>query len=741
MSPSRVRTIAAAGALCALAACESRRPIGDGALLPRPEGSALLAPADAAQPSAIRGTPREVLGQIAAPPRLTRVARALPVVPGDRQVSVDLRDTEAERVAREVLVDILGLAATIDPGLRGRISLRTGGQVPASDLPRLLDEALAPLGWGLAASAGRVRVGRLQDLEAAGGIGQAELRIVPLRYLRAEEILPAIQANLPAGARVSPDPAGRGVVVEGPGNAVAAVEDLLRIFDVDLLASRSFGVYPLSAATPAQVVRELEAIFGGQRGLRFIAVDRLNAVLAVADTPAGLRRVRQSIAQLDSAPQATAGVQIYPLRHRRAQEMAEILARLFGAPTGAAPFRPGAVGEMGGLRVGPAEGAGTVGARPPGQGASSMAPGAGAPGMGMPGQPAMPPGMPGGDFGAGQLTPAQLAAELGLSGPVRVQADPGRNALVVLASPADFRIVEQTIRRLDVRPRQIFIEAAIAEVTLNDGLRFGLEYAFRNGNFSAGQTGQGGGQGIFGQLTPQQFLTGLSGLNPTLGGFAAVFSNANIGVTLQALSAVTNVQVVSAPRLLVLDNELATLQVGDQVPVLARQSQSVDNPNAPIVSQVDFRDTGVILAVRARAGAGGAVSLDIFQEVSDAVRTATSLINSPTIRMRRVQSTVTVANGETVALGGLMRDRAERDNRGLPVLSQLPYVGSLFGTRGTATERTELLVMLTPRVVDDTGEATALADELRARLGALAPELARGLVPPPPLPRAPRGAR
>lgn len=703
--------------LLGLAACDLPREIAERRLTARPDGNpvSLLSPADGSNPAAVSGPAREVLGQVTSAPRLERVARALPVVPGDRQVQVELRDIAAERVAREVLIDILGLPTTVDPGLSGNITLTTGGRIPAAELPRLLDEALAPLGWGLTTSAGRVRVGRLSELAAAGG-ASVELRVIPLRHLRAEELLPAIQANIPSGTRVTADPAGRGLVVEGPPAAVGAVEELARIFDADLLAGRSFGVYPLSAASPSQVVRELEQIFSGVRGLRFVAIDRLNAVLAVADTPDGLRRLRQTIGQLDAAPQAVAGVQVYPLRYRRAQEVAELLGRLFGAPTGAPPSRSSAVGEMGSLRVGPSEGAGVIGARPPSENtplAQNAAHAAAA-------------------EGGVALTPAQLAAELGLSGPVRIQADPGRNALVVLASPTDFRLIEQAIRRLDVRQRQIFIEAAIAEVALTEGLQFGLEYAIRSGDSRFLQSGASGAAGLFTPSTPGGLLGGFASAG---GGFAYLLSSSNIALALQALSRMTDVQVISAPRILVLDNELATLQVGDQVPILTRQSQSVDSSNAPQVNSVDLRDTGVILSVRARVGAGGNISLDVFQEVSDAVETASSTLNSPTIRMRRLQSSINVQSGETVALGGLMRDRNERSRRGIPFLSDLDLLGPLFGVRGAGTERTELLVMLTPRVIDDTGEASALAEELRAKLGSLAPELARGLERPSPTQR------
>jgi general secretion pathway protein D len=647
-------------------------------------------------------------------------ARTLPVVQGERLVQFAYEDVEVVRVVREVVGDVLGLPLTIDSGVAGRMSFRTPARVPISDVPRRLDLALQPLGYGLAAVAGRVRVGRIADLDAAAGGAAAGSRFVPLRYVQPSEVVAAVQASLPEGVRVAPDPGNSGLVISGPGQGVDAAEQLVRLFDVDALRGRSFLVYPLVNATAASVARELETIFSGGR-IRVAPVERLNAVLVVTDQAALLPRVRRTLAQLDTASDGTVGMQVFPILNRRANEVADLLAQIFAAPPPAAPARASPAGGFGGLSLGQGgSGSSGIAARPP---AGSGGGGGAVPSFGTPnGEGARP-------VAAGSLTPGQFAAELGLSGPVRVQADMSRNAVVVLAAPQDFRLIAQTIRRLDQRPRQVFIEAMIAEVRLNDELRFGIDYAVRSGDST------------FRQAFPAGL--GLAPLDPIGGGFTWVLRGTDFRVTLQALSSITDVRVVSAPRMLVVDNETATLQVGDQVPVLTQVSQSTTSGNAPIVNSVELRDTGVILAVRARIGAGGVIALDVFQEVSDAVRTTTSGINSPTIQLRRLQSTINVMSGETVALGGLMRDRVERGNSGIPILNQIPYLGLLFGSRSSDAQRTELLVMLAPRVIDDGRDMQGVTEELRARITTLAPDVGlmitprRGVLPPAP----PRGLR
>ncbi len=192
-------------------------------------------------------------------------------------------------------------------------------------------------------------------------------------------------------------------------------------------------------------------------------------------------------------------------------------------------------------------------------------------------------------------------------------------------------------------------------------------------------------------------------------------------MVLNALTDITDVNVISSPQLMVLDNHPARLQVGDQVPIPIQSAVSVTDPDAPIVNTVEFRDTGVILELTPRVNAGGLVVLDILQEVSDAVPTGTSGIDAPTIQQRTIQSSVAVQSGESIALGGLIRDNHTRAVTGVPVLSDIPVLGNLFKSTTDTARRTELLILLTPRVVSNQQEAREVTEELRKRLRALAP--------------------
>jgi general secretion pathway protein D len=204
-------------------------------------------------------------------------------------------------------------------------------------------------------------------------------------------------------------------------------------------------------------------------------------------------------------------------------------------------------------------------------------------------------------------------------------------------------------------------------------------------------------------------------------GFSYFFSGTDAKVALNALTEITDVRVISSPQLMVLDNQTARLQVGDEVPIATQSAISTGDSDARIVNEIQFRDTGVILEVTPRVNASGLVVLDVLQEVSDVIATTTSDIDSPTIQQRVIRTTVAVQSGDTIALGGLIRDREEDSISGIPLLSSIPVLGNLFKKTDRIVRRVELLVLITPRVVRNRREALDVTDELRRRLSTLGP--------------------
>ena len=290
--------------------------------------------------------------------------------------------------------------------------------------------------------------------------------------------------------------------------------------------------------------------------------------------------------------------------------------------------------------------------------------------------------------------PGQLAAIS--ASEVRVHADDGNNSLVILATPEQYKALEQVIDMLDVTPNQVLLEATIAEVTLKDDLAYGFTWFLQENDFNIAFSDAANG------AVAQSFP-----------GFSVLANGSDGRAALSAVASVTDVKVLSSPSLMVLDNRTATLQVGDQVPIVTQTAVSTVDPDAPIVNQVSLRDTGVILKVTPRVNEGGRVMLDIEQEVSDVVETQTSGIDSPTIQQRRIQTTVSVDNGSTIALGGLIRDRVTDVGTKIPLLGDIPGLGNLFRTTSQRSERTELVVLITPRVVAGPQDSQRITEELR----------------------------
>ena len=267
------------------------------------------------------------------------------------------------------------------------------------------------------------------------------------------------------------------------------------------------------------------------------------------------------------------------------------------------------------------------------------------------------------------------------------------NALLIRASPDQYAVIEAMLRKIDIVPLQVQIDATIAEVDLNNQLQYGTQFFFKNGGLAA-------------QL-----------VNPVSDALSGAFTlTKSVNITLSAIQAVTKVKVLSSPQITVLDNELASIQVGDTVPYLSQTAQSTETSSAPIVSSISYQQTGVILQVIPRVNSGGLVTLDLSQEVSNPIATTISGIDSPTFQDRKVQSRVVARDGQTIGLGGMILDNDSHSNSGIPFLKDIPFLGAVFANQDNSRQRTELLVLITPHVIDGQRSARMLTDDLRDEL-------------------------
>ena len=703
-------TFARRGCLaCILAAavvsCASDRPAEPAEAAPAPVAAVDQAPQAAAQASPDLAPPVDTREEIiergtgafigTAPGR-----RAGDATPGDINLRFDGADIR--EFVRAVLGDILGVNYLIDPMVTGTVTVQTTRPIRDDELLPLFEQILAANGAAL------VRDSTLyQVVPRAAAAGQADLvtgrddtggvrtQVIPLRFIAAPEMQRILESVVADPSSLRTDAARNLIIVSGTAAEVQTVQDTVGIFDVDWLRGISLGLYPLDNVDPvtleAELTRVLSATAGQDDGsllggiVRLVPLERLTSLLVVSSTPAGLREVEVWIRRLDQAGESAGQrLYVYPVQNAKATELADILGNIFQSRASARAADAGSATSTRSGNVAP--GLASVQIRPPGLGVP------------VPAAPVVASAAPPGDDNGLALVDG---------GSLEIIADDIRNALVVLATPEQYRMVESAVRKLDVVPLQVLIEARILEVALRDDLSYGVEWFFHNNNINSGEGRSRGTLDL-----------GSAGIGPLAPGFAyTIIDTADqVRLALNLLSTESDVNVLSSPSLMVLDNQTATINVGDEIPIPARQSTSNIDPNSPTVNEITFRQTGITLSVTPRVSSSGLVTMEIRQEVATAATTTTSNIDAPTIQNRAIDSVVAVSSGETIVLGGLMQTQQAKSESGIPGLRRIPGIGKLFGTTSDEDARTELLVLITPRVVRNRDDIRSITEEFRQKL-------------------------
>jgi general secretion pathway protein D len=649
-------------------------------------------------------------------------------------VTLNFVDTDIREIARTILGTTLKLNYTIDPNVHGTGSIDTGTPLPRSALLPTLETLLNSNGATLVEKGGvysvvPIAVGNATNsVSGANAIG-AGTQVVPLRYAAAKDLAKVLEPYVTEGGKITADSGRNALLVNGDTAVRETLVSLVRAFDIDILAGQSYALFPAGDSNPAQLAGELEKVFQSQGegplgGLvRVLPMGRVNAVLVVSSQPRYIDAAKRFVGLMNRVEDATARAwHVYYVQNGQSADLELLLQRAFTprnvSPTGAPPGEtaPGAAQLTIGGGRGP--GAGTSGFG--GQGATGGFGGAG----GGAGATTGLPGGPGaaGGLGAGVPPPTAaaeaappatepLSTETGAGGGaapenrMRIIANRRNNALLIYATPSEYAVVEGMLRKIDIIPLQVLIEATIAEVDLNDTLQYGTQFFFKADH-------------VANTLGPSGGLPPLGGLNfPSPSPFFILSKTPNFA--LAALATVTKVKVLSAPQVMVLDNEPARLQVGQQVPVLTGTATSTLAAGAPVVNSVDYHSTGVIMQVTPRVNSGGLVSLDIAQEVSDVAAAATNTVaGSPTFNDQLFRTRVAVQDGQTVGMAGLIRDNVSNGNSGIPFLKDIPLLSLFVSAQNNARVRTELLVMITPHVVHDQRDARALTEDLRSQLPA-----------------------
>lgn len=651
-----------------------------------PPPSAVAAPAQAATPDLAPGSQvRATVLRGAETYPQTPVVRTAEPSPGP--VALNFPGVGVREFAKAVLGDILGMPYAVAPSISGTVTLVTPRPIARADVLPAVEEALRNAGLALITRDGVRTIVSLSEARAQGGTATTEqwgfgTETVQLRFA-APVALKTLLDPLAPGVITSADPVSNTLVLSGTAGQRRGVRDLVQQFDVDWLKGMSFGLFVPKNTDARLIAPELDRLINAPDSpmagrVRLIAMEKLNGLVAISSQAQYLDDVRRWVEVLDREGQSSERrLFVYRVQNGRASDLAKVLASAFGRAASLS-----GVSDTGASRSGDRFGvqASSTPLLTPQKGET------------LPGQSPTPAAAPDAKDGGGE----------GLV----LTADETNNAVVAYATPREYALIEDAMRKLDVVPLQVVVEAVITEVGLNNALRYGSQWFFRSGN----------DRGVLTQGKTQDAV-------PNFPGFAYFLNSGSVAATLSALSSVTHIEILSAPNLMVLNNQTASLEVGDQVPISTGSALN----NSSVINTIDYRDTGVLLKITPRVNNGGLVLLDIVQEVSDVSTTSSSTINSPTISVRKIATSIAVQDGQTVALGGLIRDNNSKLRDGVPFLSAVPGLGALAGSRDNKRERTELLVMLTPRVVRSSADTQAVTDELREKIRSIAPQPAKFL--------------
>lgn len=648
------------------------------------------------------------------------VAQPAPVLVRGGDIALNFPEADVRVVAQAVLGDLLDMEYTVGTGVSGPVSVVTARPISRDSLIPFLEDAFAIGGFALVLDGGRATIETIGQGITSGiaqpGTPGYGTELLQLQFVNAEQMRALITPILPNVVSVS-DPTRNILLLQGSSGQRASARDLLQQFDVNWLRNMSFALIVPKRTDARVIVPELEKLINAPDSptrdlVRIIAMEKINGILAISRQRQYLDDVNRWIEILDRQGQNNEPrLYVYKVQNSRSRDLARTLNRAFGR--GGSEDEQVAQGQAAFADSGAPDGATQTGARQ-GQGeGQGQRQGLGQSGFGS---------RSGSDVGTGTQnrtgpTSSDSSSGTGSFGDIGVQisSDDTNNSILVFGTPRQYAVIEDGLRKLDVPPLQVLIEAAITEVSLTDDLRYGLQWNFIEGNENAVLTESSTGTGLLRDVPGFSFLFGNSG---------------SLSGVLNALEGKTKVNVVSAPKLVVVNNQTANLQVGNQVPVLTQSSVSTTG-DSPVINAVEYRDTGVILNITPRVNDSGLVLLDIIQEVSDVLpaRASGSGIDSPTISTRKISTSVAVQDGEVLALGGLIRNVQTRGKSGIPFLSQIPIIGGLFGRQEEATDKVELIVLIKPRVIRTIDDARAVTEELRQKIRSLEPFSTTGDIP------------
>ena len=676
-----------------------------------------------------------------APSAAPAASATLPPSPGGGPIS--LQNASLVEVI-DNLARILKINYILDKRVVGSVTISTYGETKNVDTRNLLDLILRINGFAM------IQVGEIYRIVPLTEVNRLPLKpevnpksipeddrtmlnLVFLKYATVADLATLISNFQGEGATTVTYPPANLLLIQDSRRNMKRLMDLIALFDSNEFASQRVRLFEVKEGKPSDIAKELESILKSislnekTAPIKFLPIDRINTIIAVAPNPGAFDEVEKWIKKLDVPIQITAGSidnYVYRVKYGRAETMAGAIMQLYGGSS-----YGGGYGGYGGYGGGGFPGAGMPGGAygssgsgpmPTGPGGAAYNPSGqygGQPGGGYPGAYPAPGVMSSGPAGGAGLMGAgmdQTGAYLsggagGAQGRIpRIVPNPMDNSLLIQGTPQEYAGILKLLKELDIPPRQVLIEAKIYEVDLSGAWQAGVSATFQRLNSKDGlglDTRKLVGRSV------QSALTLTAG--------ALVGQSRELLAFLSANEATTRAKVISAPSIIATDSIQASINVGTEVPTLTAQAVTgvQSGGTSVFANNITNRNSGVTLSVLARVNPSGVVTLVINQEVSAPEPPTTgSAIQSPSFSKRSVQTQVTLQDGDTIAIGGIIDEKSSESSSGIPLLHRLPYIGAAFGSKSFSKTRTELIIFMTPRVIYDTNDLADASDELKTQL-------------------------
>jgi len=608
------------------------------------------------------------------------------------------------------LSDFLGISYIIDPAVKGRVNIHTSGQIEAGQLLPILETIFEMNNIAMVRTGDFYKIlpvkeaqKEIIDINIGRELAEPEsydkviIQLIPLKYIPSGEVAKVLKPFTGRGGDiVDYGKANILILIETAGN-IKTMLDIINVLDTDTFEQTAIRFFKVKHADPSELAKELENVFTSAGidkssskgiGLSIVPVDRAGYLIGVSAIPGMLDKVQHWVELLDAVDTDTdEQIYIYFVENGKADEIADILIQLYGGEGKSSGTSKTKESRLSRSRTSSRTRSSRTRSR----------------------------------LGENDRTQRTKTADKTtgrtsgmIEDDIMIVTDEATNSIVVKSVPADYLKIKDTIRRLDRIPRQVLIEVLIAEVTLSGDTEFGIEWALRGSNASIGGYKGGDRAGV------DLGLGGIGNIDLTqsLGqGFSYMFDSSRLQAFLIAQASHNKLNILSSPHILAADNQEASIEVGEEVPIVTSEYIPTDyQVNTSTSRSIEYRSTGVILTVTPRVNEKGLVAMEISQEVSEAQPVVAGGIQSPVISNRKAETALVVQHGETIVIGGLIKDRSNNTVTGVPFLSHVPLLSYLFSNTKNSSSKTELVIMITPHVIKTIDEASLATQEFKQKI-------------------------